>query len=93
MVSFDMAFEERNSDVIPKGLYAGVGIDGFIAAYKEAAKASSKLNIVYIDQPLHVAVQVIDENYDEPSLRNDRHHEARYKRHREDRPLLLQRCA
>ncbi|GAH60129.1 unnamed protein product, partial [marine sediment metagenome] len=51
--------------VIPKGLYAGIGIDGFIAAYKEAAKASSKLNIVYIDQPLHVAVQVIDENYDE----------------------------
>ncbi|GAG62384.1 unnamed protein product, partial [marine sediment metagenome] len=65
VVSFNMAFEESNSGVIPKGLYAGIGIDGFIAAYKEAAKASSKLNIVYIDQPLHVAVQVIDENYDE----------------------------
>lgn len=65
VVSFNMAFEERNSDVISKGLYAGIGIDGFIAAYKEAAKASSKLNIVYIDQPLQVAVQVIDENYDE----------------------------
>ena len=65
VVSFNMVFEERNGDVIPKGLYTGVGIDGFIAAYEEAAKASSKLHIVYIDQSLDIAVQVIDENYDE----------------------------
>jgi len=51
--------------IVPKGLYTGVGIEGFIAAYKKAAEASSKLHIIYINQPLEVAVQVIDENYDE----------------------------
>ncbi len=65
VVSFNMVFEEKNDDVIPKGLYTGVGIDGFIATYKEAAKMSSKIHTVYIDQPLDVALQVIDKNYDE----------------------------
>ena len=65
VVSFNMVCEEKGDGVVPKGLYTGVGFEGFIAAYRKAAEASSKLHIVYIHQPLDVAVQVIDENYDE----------------------------
>jgi len=65
LVYFDMVFEEKNGDVISKGIYTGVGIDGFIAAYKKAARMSSNLHIVYIDYPLDVVLQVIDEDYDE----------------------------
>jgi len=65
-ISFNMVFEEKEEhQVIPKGLYVGVGFDGFIEAYKQAAKASSKLHVVYIDEPLNYAVQVIDQSYDE----------------------------
>ncbi len=62
---FNMIFEEKEHQVIPKGLYIGVGFDGFIEAYKQAAKASSQLHVVYIDKPLECAVQVIDKSYDE----------------------------
>jgi len=62
---FNMIFEEKEHQVIPKGLYIGVGFDGFIKAYKQAAKASSQLHVVYIDKPLECAVQVIDKSYDE----------------------------
>jgi nickel-dependent lactate racemase len=65
VVSFNMVFEERDDSIVPKGLYTGVGIKGFMDTYKKAAEASSKLHIIYINQPLEVAVQVIDENYDE----------------------------
>ncbi|MGB6369603.1 MAG: hypothetical protein WBF68_01015, partial [Atribacterota bacterium] len=51
--------------VIPKGLYVGEGFDGFIEAYKQAARASSKLHVIYLDEPLECAVQVIDKSYDE----------------------------
>ncbi|MEA2087335.1 MAG: lactate racemase domain-containing protein [Candidatus Caldatribacteriota bacterium] len=64
-LSFNMVFEETGHRVIPKGLYVGGGFDGFIKAYKQAAKASSQLHIVYIDKPLECAVQVIDKSYDE----------------------------
>ena len=63
-ISFNMVFEEEHR-VIPKGLYVGVRFDGFIEAYKQASKASSQLHVVYIDEPLKVAVQVVDKNYDE----------------------------
>jgi nickel-dependent lactate racemase len=64
-ISFNMVFEEKEYRVIPKGLYVGVGFNGFIDAYKQAASASSQLHVIYLDEPLKVAVQVIDENYDE----------------------------
>ena len=63
-ISFNMVFEEEHR-VIPKGLYVGVRFDGFIEAYKQASKASSQLHVVYIDEPLKVAVQVVDKSYDE----------------------------
>jgi nickel-dependent lactate racemase len=63
-ISFNMVFEEEHR-VIPKGLYVGVRFDGFIEAYKQAASASSQLHVVYIDEPLKVAVQVVDKSYDE----------------------------
>ena len=51
--------------MIPKGLYVGEGFNGFIETYKQAAKASSQLHVIYIDKPLNSVVQVINENYDE----------------------------
>lgn len=64
-ISFNMVFEEKEHQVIPKGLYVGVGFNGFIDAYKQAASASSQIHVVYIDEPLNYAVQVIDQSYDE----------------------------
>ena len=65
-ISFNMVFEEKEEhQAIPKGLYVGVGFDGFVEAYKQAASASSQLHIVYIDEPLEFAIQVIDKSYDE----------------------------
>jgi len=63
-ISFNMVFEEEHQ-VIPKGLYIGAGYNGFIEAYKQASRASSKLHVIYLDEPLKVAVQVIDKSYDE----------------------------
>jgi len=60
-----MVFEETEHLVIPKGLYVGAGLDGFIEAYKQAAKVSSQLHVIYLDEPLECAVQVIDKSYDE----------------------------
>jgi len=65
VLSFNMVFEEKEHQVIPKGLYVGGGFDGFIEAYKQAAKASSQLHVIYLDKPLECAVQVIDKSYDE----------------------------
>lgn len=65
IISFNMLFEESDERVIPKGLYSGVGFEGFIDAYKKAAKMSSQLHVIYIDRPLEVAVQVISKSYDE----------------------------
>jgi len=64
-ISFNMVFEETEHLVIPKGLYVGAGFDGFIEAYKQAAKVSSQLHVIYLDEPLECAVQVIDKSYDE----------------------------
>jgi len=64
-ISFNMVFEEKEHQVIPKGLYVDVGFDGFIESYKQAVKASSKLHVIYIDEPLNYVVQVIDQCYDE----------------------------
>ncbi len=63
-ISFNMVFEEEHQ-VIPKGLYIGVDYNGFIEAYKQASRASSQLHVIYLDEPLKVAVQVIDKSYDE----------------------------
>ncbi len=64
-ISFNMVFEEGEKEVIPKGIYIGRGYEGFIETYQKAAKASSRLHIIYIDQPPKFAVQVIDKSYDE----------------------------
>jgi len=63
-ISFNMVFEEEHQ-VIPKGLYIGAGYNGFIEAYKQASRASAQLHVIYLDEPLECAVQVIDKNYDE----------------------------
>ncbi|MGM0365549.1 MAG: lactate racemase domain-containing protein [Actinomycetota bacterium] len=63
--SFNMVCTEINRKVIPNGLYADQGYQGFIKAYRAAAALSSKLYIKYIDQPIEQAVQVIPEHFDE----------------------------
>jgi len=63
-ISFNMVFEEEHQ-VIPKGLYIGAGYNGFIEAYKQASRTSAQLHVIYLDEPLECAVQVIDKNYDE----------------------------
>ena len=65
VLSFNMLFEEKGHPVIAKGLYVGEGFNGFIETYKQAAKASSQIHIIYIDKPLNSVVQVINKNYDE----------------------------
>jgi len=64
-ISFNMVFEEKEHQIIAKGLFVSAGFDGFIETYKQAAKASSQLHVIYLDEPLKAAVQVIDKNYDE----------------------------
>jgi len=66
VIIFDMVFEEgEQNTIIPKGLYSGLNFEGFIEAYKAAAQASSQIHIIYIDDPLKQAVQVMDVCYDE----------------------------
>ncbi len=66
VVSFDMVFDEGDKNtIVPKGLYSGVGFDGFIEAYEAAASASSQIHIVYIEDPIEQAVQKMDLCYDE----------------------------
>lgn len=66
VISFNMLFEEvEQSNIIPKGLYTGLNYNGFVEAYQAAAKSSSKIHIIYIDEPLDQAVQVMDYCYDE----------------------------
>ncbi len=64
-ISFNMVFKEKEYQVMPKGLYSGEGFDGFIDAYKQASSASSQLHVIYLDEPLETAIQVIDKSYDE----------------------------
>ena len=64
-ISFNMVFEEKEHQVIPKGIYVDVGFDGFVESFKQAVKLSSKLHVIYIDVPLNYVVQVIDQSYDE----------------------------
>jgi len=66
VVSFNMLLQEvENNKIMAKGLYMGTGYDGFQEAYQAAALASSKIHIIYIEQPLTQAVQVMDLCYDE----------------------------
>lgn len=63
--SLNMVFEEKDTGVVPKGLYVGKNFEGFLLAYERACEASSKLHVRYINKPLKRAVQVIGEEYDE----------------------------
>jgi len=66
VISFNMVFEEADQNkIIPKGLYTGINFDGFLKAYQAAAEASSQIHIIYLEEPLEKAVQVMDLCYDE----------------------------
>jgi len=63
--SFNMVNTEEDWKTVPVGLYIDQGFNGFISAYKKASKASSKVHVRYIDEPLSHVVQKIPANYDE----------------------------
>jgi len=63
--SFNMVNTEEGENVFPIGLYVDSDYEGFVATYKKAAAASSKVHVKYIDEPLSQIVQVIPEHYDE----------------------------
>ena len=65
IVSFNMVNTQEINEVLPVGLYADSGFNGFINAYKKAASASSKIHIKYINGNLKQVVQVIPTYYDE----------------------------
>ncbi len=66
VISFNMLWQEtENNKVLAKGLYIDRDYEGFQKSYQSAAKASSKIHIHYLNQPLEKAVQVMDLCYDE----------------------------
>ena len=65
LVSLNMLYSEEGHRVVPKGLYNGIGLDGFIDSHRLAADASAKIHIVYIDEPKEIVVQKLPEMYDE----------------------------
>ena len=66
IVSFNMVYsEDERHEVVPVGLFTGVGMDGFRGALEQAAELSSRQHIVYVDRAHRVAVQRIPQMYDE----------------------------
>ena len=64
-LSFNMLYSEAGGHVEAKGLYVGTGLDGFTAAHRDAAEASSKIHIVPLDGAKRQIVQEIPPMYDE----------------------------
>jgi len=66
LVSFDMVYaEDAHHNVLAKGLFAGVGPEGFQAALESAAALSATVHINYLDEPKDVVVQALPAMYDE----------------------------
>jgi nickel-dependent lactate racemase len=66
VLSLNMVYtEDGHHRAVPRGLFAGWGLDGFRSALREAAALSSTLHIRYLDAPAAVAVQRIPAMYDE----------------------------
>lgn len=66
VLSLDMVYtEDEQHRAVPRGLFWGVGPAGFASSLAEAAALSSRLHFVYLEEPLHIAVQNIPPRYDE----------------------------
>jgi nickel-dependent lactate racemase len=66
VLSLNMVYtEDERHQAVPRGLFAGLGPEGFATALAEAARLSAQLHILYLDQPLHAVVQRIPPLYDE----------------------------
>jgi len=66
VISLNMVYtEDDDHKVIPKGLFTGIGMDGFSAALDEAAKLSSKLHIKYLKTSKDIVIQELPKMYDE----------------------------
>jgi len=64
LVSFNMVAGE-DKKVVPYGLFTGIGMDGFLDAFRRASELSAGIHIRYVDAPLQQAVQIIEKGYDE----------------------------
>jgi nickel-dependent lactate racemase len=66
ILSLNMVYaEDKEHNVVPKGLYAAYGFEGFKEAHHHAANLSSELHIVKVARPLRRVVQRLPEMYDE----------------------------
>ncbi|MCB0322481.1 MAG: DUF2088 domain-containing protein [Bdellovibrionales bacterium] len=66
VLSLNMVYtEDQNHAVLPKGLFAAYGFDGFKDAHRYAADLSSRLHIIYLDRAMDVVVQQLPTMYDE----------------------------
>jgi lactate racemase len=66
VVSFNMVnTEDDRHEVVPNGLFTGIGLEGFRLALRAAAKLSSQVHVAYIDEAKDVIVQQIPRMYDE----------------------------
>lgn len=66
VLSLNMVYTEDSSHrAVPRGLFAGTGFEGFRSAHASAAELSSRLHIIYLDQPKRIIVQQLPEMYDE----------------------------
>ena len=66
ILSLNMVYtEDENHNVVPRGLFTGYGFDGFSDAHRAATELSSKLHIVYLDEPKNIVVQRLPQMYDE----------------------------
>jgi len=66
IVSFNMVSTDRGGQVDCKGLFTGVGFEGFRSALHGASALSDQVHVIYLDQEVHTAVQCISaDSYDE----------------------------
>jgi len=66
VLSLNMVYtEDEQHQAVPRGLFAGLGPEGFATALAAAAELSSQLHILCLDHALHTVVQRIPPLYDE----------------------------
>jgi nickel-dependent lactate racemase len=57
--------EDAQHQAVPRGLFAGWGMEGMRAAHRQAAELSSRLHVRYVEAPCEAVVQCIPAMYDE----------------------------
>lgn len=66
VLSFNMVYSEDDKhNIVPRGLFSGIGLNGFKNALRSAAELSAQIHIVYIDEAKETVVQQMPLMYDE----------------------------